>query len=137
MGDTSKEMLDEALKDMFELIKNQKGDEKLNTIQKGIVPLYNLKNEELRIDNEAVDRYNKLEVEVDQFNADVSNKNQQLKDQRRDKFIENAIGAGVSLFGVIVQIVLCDKVMKFEDGGHTFTSVIAKSLIPKIVPKTK
>lgn len=155
MGDTSKEMLNEALVDMFESLKHQKGEERLKTIEEGIVPLYKLKNEELKIDNEAVDRYNKLEVETKQFNAEVDNKNQQFEaeleiknrqietdiymrdQQRKDRFIEIALQGGLTVGGLLFQWFLCKKIMAFEEGGHIFTSIVAKNFVPKVVPKIK
>lgn len=121
-------LLRDEIKDEFEKLKKlEMGSEEHDKVLNGLTKL---------LDREI--EYKKVNLESEERNearqSDEYFKEQQMRDERKDRKIKNAIAIGSIIIPVVVTIWGTVKSFEFEKEG-TITTIMGRGFINKLLPK--
>lgn len=125
-----KTLLNEEIEsELKELGKIEVGSDKYKTTVDGITKLSDKLIELKKVDNEAADKIEAREIEIEL-------KRQELADERKDRKVKNLISIG----GIVLPIVACmwgtQKSFEFEKDG-SITTIMGRGFIQKLLPNKK
>ena len=123
-----KELLHEEIVDEFDNLKETvAGTEEYTKVVDGLTKLVDRAIKIEEIENEKLEKAKTREIET-------SLKQDQMKDDRIDRVVRNALTAAGIVIPTLVTIWGTCKSIKFEETG-TFTTIMGRGFIQKLLPK--
>lgn len=118
---------DEIQNEFNDLKKIELGTEKYKTTVDGLTKLVDRAIEMNRIDMEFEEKAEAREIEN-------SLKQEQLKEEKSDRFVKNSIAIAGVVLPVVVTVWGTLKSLKFEENGSV-TTIVGRGFINKLLPK--
>ena len=136
MQDTTRDLLQEEIEQLFESLKSlEPGSKEYASAASDLKELYKLKIEEVKVDCEFDEKYNRREMEAEQHVLDgqlkekqidieyetkereLALKEAQLKEQKLDRYFKVGAEVGLGVATLLFYWVWMNRGLKFEENG--------------------
>lgn len=121
-------LLHDEIETEFETLRDiEPGSEKYKTTVDGLTKLMDRAIELHKVENDCADK-------EETRKSEELLKQQQMKDEKKDRWVKNAISVGGVVLPLLVTIWGTKVSLKFEEEG-TFTTIMGRGFINKLLPK--